>query len=82
MEEAKRPLAKAAKPVGKRALELEEAEDEGAGKKKRPLPGKKVVEYTARKKRDYTAELDGDRGAHEKKVRYAKRETGSETGCP
>jgi translation initiation factor IF-2 len=61
VEEAKRPLAKAAKPVGKKALELEEAEDDRIGKKKRPLPGKKVVEYTARKKRDYTADLDGDR---------------------
>jgi translation initiation factor IF-2 len=60
-EEAKKPPAKVSKPVGKRALEPEEMEDERAGKKKRPLPGKKVVEYTGRKKRDYTADLDGDR---------------------
>ena len=61
VEEAKKPPAKAPKPLGKRALELEEAEDEPTGKKKRPLPGKKVVEYTGRKKRDYTADLDADR---------------------
>jgi translation initiation factor IF-2 len=48
-EEAKKPPAKVSKPVGKRALEPEEMEDERAGKKKRPLPGKKVVEYTGRK---------------------------------
>lgn len=60
-EEVKKPPAKAPKPVGKRVVEPEEAADERTGKKKRPLPGKKVVEYTPRKKRDYTADLDGDR---------------------
>jgi translation initiation factor IF-2 len=64
VEKARKPPAKAPKPagpVGKRALEPEEAADERDGKKKRPLPGKKVVEYTPRKKRDYTADLDADR---------------------
>jgi len=60
----RKPPAKAPKPAapaGKGALEQEEGADERVGKKKRPLPGKKVVEYTPRKKRDYTADLDADR---------------------
>ncbi len=72
-KEAKKPPAKAPKPIGKRALEPEEAADERAGKKKPPLPGKKVVEYTARKKRDYTADLDADRD-HTRRRFDARRE--------
>jgi len=78
VEKARKPPAKAPKPaapVGKRALVPEEPAEERGGKKKRPLPGKKVVEYTPRKKRDYTADLDGDRepGRRRIDVRREKR---------
>jgi translation initiation factor IF-2 len=78
VEKARKAPAKTAKtagPVGKRVLELEEVADERVGKKKRPLPGKKVVEYTPRRKRDYTADLDADRDPTRRRfeVRREKR---------
>jgi translation initiation factor IF-2 len=61
-EAAKKPAkpAKSVEAPGKRDLEPEDGVDERPGKRKRPLPGKKVVEYKVRKKRDFTADLDGD----------------------
>jgi translation initiation factor IF-2 len=79
LKEAREPPAKAAKPVEpvpKKALEQEEEVDERVGKKKRPLPGKKVVEYKVRKKRDYTAELDEEREVPRRRVDVRRERRG------
>ncbi len=63
-EETRKPPEKPARPAaagGKKALGKEILEEERPGRKKRPLPGRKVVDYKGRKKRDFTAELDEDR---------------------
>ncbi len=60
-EAAARPAVKPVVPPGKQVVEEEEIAEEKVGKKKRPLPGKKVVEYKGRRKRDFTADLDEDR---------------------
>jgi len=76
-EPAPESVAKVRKPPAKapRAVEPEEAAEERAGKKKRPLPGKKVVEYKVRKKRDYTSDLDEERERSRKRfdVRRERR---------
>ncbi len=59
--EARKPAAKPAEVPSKKVVQEEEAPEERPGKKKRPLPGKKVVEYKGRKKRDYTTDLEEDR---------------------
>ena len=45
----------------KKELEPEDTADERVGRKKRPLPGKKVVEYKVKRKRDYTMDVEEDR---------------------
>jgi len=68
--EGREKPAKVVKPaeVLKRKPVPEEIEDERVGKKKRPLPGKKVVEYKVRRKRDFTTDMDEERETPRRRV--------------
>ncbi len=52
----------------KKEVEPEDLAEERVGRKKRPLPGKKVVEYKVKRKRDYTMDLEEDREAPRRRV--------------
>jgi translation initiation factor IF-2 len=66
---------KAVQPVDKRILEDEDTAEERAGKKKRALPGKKVVEYKVKRKRDFATDWEEEGEAPKKRldVRREKR---------
>jgi translation initiation factor IF-2 len=61
-------VPKAVAPVEKKILEDEEAAEERGGKKKRALPGKKVVEYKVKRKRDFSTDWEEEGEAPKKRV--------------